>query len=99
VARYIASEAAPVGKDMTNYMVEGTKGSIRDVATAIGEGIAAAKSPQAMHCQKCGAEYEASSNFCRECGSPLARKKRCEKCGEANDADARFCDNCGAAVA
>lgn len=98
VARYIASEAAPVGKDFTNYMVGGTKGSIRDVATAIGEGFATAKSPQALQCQKCGTENEASSNFCQECGSPLAKTRRCEKCGEANDADARFCDNCGTAA-
>lgn len=98
VARFIASEAAPVGKDVTNYMVEGTRGSIRDVATAIGEGIAAAQSPEAMHCQKCGTENESSSNFCRECGSPLTKTKHCAKCGEANDADARFCDNCGTVV-
>src|SRR5262245_35342624 len=50
VTRYLASEVAPVGKDMTNYMVEGTKDSIRDVATAIGEGFAAAHSPHALHC-------------------------------------------------
>ena len=65
--RYIASEVAPVGKDMTNYMVKGTRGSIRDVAAAIGEGFAAAQSPGALRCQKCGSENELSANFCESC--------------------------------
>lgn len=99
VVRYIASETAPVGKDLTNYMADGTKGSIRDVATAVGEGFAAARSPHAVRCQKCGAGNEASANFCHDCGSPLAKTKHCAKCGEANDANARFCDNCGTAIA
>jgi hypothetical protein len=98
VARYVASEAAPVAKDATNYMVEGTKDSIRDVATAIGEGIAAAKSPHATRCQKCGTDNDESANYCRECGAPLTKTKRCEKCGQSIDADARFCDHCGVAV-
>src|SRR5204863_8779261 len=88
--RYVASEVAPIGKDVTNYMVEGTKGSIRDVATAIGEGFAAANSPHAVRCQKCGAENETPANFCHECGAPLTKTKRCEKCGDLNDAGARF---------
>src|SRR5262245_19480900 len=99
VTRYLANEVAPVGKDVTNYMVDGTKDSIRDVAAAIGEGFAAAHSPHGLRCQKCGTENEASANFCRECGSPFAKTKRCEKCGESNAADAHFCDHCGAAVA
>ena len=36
VMRYAANEVAPVGKDAVNYMVDGTKDSIRDVATAVG---------------------------------------------------------------
>ncbi|MGD0655808.1 MAG: hypothetical protein ABSA16_15830 [Thermoguttaceae bacterium] len=39
VTRYIADEVAPVGKDVVNYMVDGTKDSIRDVAAAVSEGI------------------------------------------------------------
>jgi len=99
VARYMASEVAPVGKDVTNYMVDGTKDSIRDVATAVGEGFAAAHSPHVLRCQKCGSENESSANFCHECGAPFAKTKRCEKCGDLNDTTARFCDHCGAAVA
>lgn len=101
VARYIAGEVAPVGKDVTNYMVAGTKDSIRDVATAVGQGFAAAGGGQAssmIRCPKCHAENDALAKFCDSCGAPLAKTKRCEKCGELNDPDARFCDNCGNAV-
>src|SRR5262245_54969990 len=41
VTRYTAGEVAPVGKDAVNYMVDGTKGAIRDAAAAIGEGFTA----------------------------------------------------------
>ncbi len=99
VTRFVAGEVAPVGKDVTNYMVEGTKDSIRDAAIAVGEGFAAAKTPHGLRCTKCGTDNETSANFCRECGSPLAKTKRCEQCGELNNANARFCDHCGAAVA
>jgi hypothetical protein len=99
VARYLASEVAPVGKDMTNYMVDGTKDSVRDMATAIGEGFVAAHSPHTVRCQKCGRENDLTANFCEECGAPFAKTKRCEKCGDLNNPDARFCDHCGAAVA
>jgi ribosomal protein L40E len=98
-ARYVAGETAPVGKDVTNYMVAGTKDSIRDVATAVGEGFAAAGRPateRQLICRKCGAENEAGANFCHGCGSPFVEKKRCAKCGDLNEADARFCDKCGA---
>lgn len=99
VARYMAGEAAPVSKDVTNYMVAGTKDSIRDVATAVGEGFAAGERGSAVRsipCGKCGSENERSANFCHSCGAPVGAKRRCAKCGDLNDADARFCDKCGA---
>ncbi len=102
ITRYMAGEVAPVGKDVTNYMVAGTKDSIRDVATAVGEGLAAAGASgtaQRVRCHKCNADNDLSANFCDGCGTPLAKSKKCEKCGELNDPDARFCDNCGTAVA
>jgi hypothetical protein len=99
-ARYLAGETAPVGKDVTNYMVAGTKDSIRDVATAVGEGFAAAGRGSAaarlIVCPKCGVENEATANFCDRCGAAVGAKKKCAKCGDLNDADARFCDKCGA---
>jgi ribosomal protein L40E len=99
VTRYTAGEVAPVGKDVTNYMVAGTKDAIRDVASAIGEGLSSGGREEVggtIICGKCGADNETSANFCQSCGSPLGTKKRCAKCGDLNNADARFCDKCGA---
>ncbi|MCI0492222.1 MAG: zinc ribbon domain-containing protein, partial [Planctomycetes bacterium] len=95
-------EVAPVGKDVVNYMAEGTKGAVRDMATAVGEGLRAgtpAKEVRIARCYKCNADNEATANFCKGCGTPLVKTKPCPSCGELNDPDARFCDSCGKAVA
>ena len=100
ILRYMAGEAAPVGKDTTNYMLAGTRDSLRDAATAVGEGFAAAGTlggSQRVRCHKCNADNEVSARFCSGCGATLSKTKACAKCGELNDPDARFCDNCGAA--
>lgn len=99
--RFIANEVAPVGKDVANYMADGTKDAVRDVATAIGEGLSSAQGGRevsVVRCQKCNADNEADSNFCKSCGAGLRKSVACSDCGELNDADARFCDNCGTAV-
>jgi len=101
VSRYMADEVAPVGKDVFNYMADGTKGSIRNVAAAVGEGLRsgiAGTEAQAVHCPKCNADNDASAKFCDACGAPLPKSKVCAGCGEQNDPDARFCDNCGKAL-
>lgn len=101
VSRYMANEVAPVGKDVVNYMAEGTKGAVRDVAAAVGEGLLASapsKDVRDVRCHKCNADNEDHANFCKGCGAPLAKTKRCVSCSELNDPDARFCDQCGKAV-
>jgi ribosomal protein L40E len=102
VTRYMAGEVAPVGKDVTNYMVTGTKDSIREVATAVGEGFAAAGASSVSHrlrCHKCNADNDVDASFCNACGTPLAKPEVCGKCGERNHPDARFCDHCGTSIA
>ena len=94
VSRYMADEVAPVGKDVVNYMAEGTQDAVRKVAAAVGQGLRDSP-PQGMLCPKCNTANEASANFCKGCGAPLARSRPCPGCGEANAADARFCDHCG----
>jgi len=98
VARYLAGEAAPVGKDVANYMVDGARDSIRDVATAVGQGFAAGYNLPATRCTKCGADNDGSAKFCNQCGSPLAEPKHCAKCGGDNDYDARYCGHCGTPI-
>jgi len=102
VTRYMANEVAPVGKDVVNYMADGTTDAIRDVAAAIGEGISSSCNDhevQVVRCHKCNEKNEAEANYCKSCGSPLSKPVICSKCGELNDPDAHFCDNCGQAVA
>lgn len=101
VTRYMANEVAPVGKDVVNYMADGTKGAVRDLAAAVGEGFRGTQpSPiRLLRCHKCNADNEAPASFCKACGTALGKTKLCPGCRELNDPDARFCDNCGIAIA
>lgn len=97
VTRYMANEVAPVGKDVVNYMADGTKGAFRDLAGAIGEGFrhGSDQTVRVVRCHKCNADNELPANFCKGCGAALTKTKPCGACQELNDADSRFCDNCG----
>lgn len=97
-ARYMAGESAPVAKDTVNYMADGTKESVKTLATAVGEGLAAAGSGAKqvlVRCHKCNVTNEADAKFCKSCGTGLAKTAPCRACNELNDPDARFCDHCG----
>ena len=98
VSRYVADEVAPVGKDVINYMAEGTQGAVREVAAAVAEGLHAGTPAQVVHlvrCHKCNHSNNADAKFCSECGAALAKSVPCLSCHELNDPDAKFCDNCG----
>jgi RNA polymerase subunit RPABC4/transcription elongation factor Spt4 len=106
VTRYIADEVAPVGKDVVNYMVDGTKDSIRDVTVAVSEGISEGVqthvhpgTAEAILCPKCSHVNDGEAQFCKNCGAPLSKTRPCPNCSELNDADARFCDHCGKPLA
>jgi hypothetical protein len=87
-ARYVAGETAPVARDTVNYVLDGTKETIREVAQAVrGEG------GKDVACPTCGHGNDADAKFCDECGTALRRA--CPKCGDLNAADAKFCDDCG----
>lgn len=98
VARYMANEIAPVGKDTFNYMADGTKDAVRDLAGAVGDGLRAGAGPEQarlVRCHKCNSDNDSAANFCNNCGAALSKSKACSSCHELNDPDARFCDNCG----
>jgi hypothetical protein len=99
VARYAAAEMAPVGKDAINYMAGGVKGSVRDLAAAVGDGLrgdaGSAAGTTAARCPTCNAENADDANFCSQCGAAMLKSRACPSCGERNDGDARFCDHCG----
>ena len=95
VTRYQAGEVAPVGKDVFDYMAEGTKDGVRTMASAAGAGLAEGMrgSAKPMKCASCGHANDHDAKFCDECGAALS--KPCPSCNEVNDQDAKFCDNCG----
>lgn len=94
MARYVAQEQAPVGVDTFNYAAQRTKGAVRDLAQAVGEGLRG-DAPAGRSCTSCLNENDADAKFCSECGSALADARPCPKCRHENDLDAKFCDNCG----
>jgi len=98
VQRYMAGETAPVAKDTVNYLADGTKESVKTLAAAVGEGLAAGggrAKDVLVRCHKCNQPNEADAKFCKGCGAILAKTKPCPACNELNDPDARFCDACG----
>ncbi|MHC4985003.1 MAG: zinc ribbon domain-containing protein [Planctomycetota bacterium] len=101
VARYVAGEVAPVAKDTLNYMADGVKESVRELAGAVGEGMRSGggEPQQLVRCNKCNATNDVDANFCNDCGAALSKTKTCPGCSELNDPDARFCDNCGKPLA
>lgn len=100
VARYAVSELAPVGKDTANYMIDGTKDAVGDLAQSVGAGIAAGMSGErpttaTVDCPGCGEACDSGARFCSDCGTAIPGEVRCERCGEMNEPDAKFCDQCG----
>lgn len=100
VVRYAASEIAPVGKDTANYMIDGTKGAIGDLAQSVGAGIAAGMSGEkaggdTVDCPGCSQACDSGARFCSDCGTAIPGEVRCERCGAMNEPDARFCNQCG----
>lgn len=102
VTRYMANEVAPVGKDTFNYLAHGTKDGVREIASAVGDGlrgVSGERTVEVVRCHKCNEENDADARFCKSCGAALLKTRACEGCGELNDPDARFCDRCGAPIA
>ena len=69
VARFMAQEMAPVGKDTFNYVADGTQEGIKTVAAAVGQGLAAGgvalggKAATKVLCHKCNALAEDGTSF------------------------------------
>lgn len=95
VARYQAGEYAPVAKDTFNYVADGTRDSVRSIASAVGEGLRGEAVEDTLPCPACDASNEPDSKFCDQCGGAFPGEKSCPGCGEVNGPDARFCDRCG----
>jgi len=91
LARYSAAEYAPVVSDTANYVAHGAKEGIREISSAIAEGIRGG----GAECPNCGTENDSDAKFCDSCGTAMSSEVECNSCGEENDADAKFCKSCG----
>ncbi len=91
VARYTASQSAPVAKDVANYMIDNTQHSVANLAGKVAREIKTEAKP--VTCLHCGEVAHPGALFCDRCGKPLAIV--CPKCNEQNDQNARYCQKCG----
>ncbi|NDF13461.1 MAG: zinc ribbon domain-containing protein [Proteobacteria bacterium] len=66
--QYHLQEIAPIQKDTINYMVSGTRDSVRDVVSAISEGI---RGEGTLMCPSCQARSQSSARFCHSCGEKM----------------------------
>ena len=94
IARYMSAESAPVAKDTFNYMADGTKEGVRDIAGAIREGIVG-ESGGEVSCPGCNQANDRDARFCDACGGSMSLTKDCVSCKAPNDHNAKFCDGCG----
>ncbi len=92
VARYAASEHAPVAVDTVNYVGEGTRPGVSAMAHAVGSGLGVGLREAAAH---------EDGDTSAEDGVPGVKdlSARCPACDTRNDADAKFCDTCGGPLA
>lgn len=91
VGEYTASQTAPVAKDVTNYMLDGTR---EEVVKTIQKVVGSIKeSSQGKVCYQCQTQNEVEAKFCDHCGARLI--KECRYCHEENDGNARYCRDCG----
>ena len=100
MARYVAEETAPVGKDVINYLAAGTEPAVRSIVGAIKDGLSADDSePRDKSCPKCGDRNRHDARFCSGCGSEIAAATVCSHCGAQNAPAAAYCDRCGKELA
>jgi len=92
LARYHAAEYAPVVTDTANYVARGARQGIREVSSAIADGI---RGEGGAKCPNCGTDNDSDASFCDSCGTSMNNEVECASCGEENDADAKFCKACG----
>lgn len=85
ISELTASQTAPVTKDVTNYMLDGTRDEVVKTIKAA--------SDKKIICPNCHSENDINARFCSSCGKPLIKK--CPHCDELNDLDAKYCKNCG----
>jgi hypothetical protein len=107
VARYYSQEYTPVATDTFKYAAREAKDGIRDVASAIAEGLALPNEVELTESSQAPGDPEAGSRSAPEVGrgrsaitrpGEAVRLIRCHRCNHDNAAQARFCSACGVAL-
>lgn len=95
ITEYSADQVAGVGKDLSNYMIDGTRDSLTKTAQSIHNAIKANddNNTSVNICENCGERNPIDAKFCSKCGSPIII--RCPACGHEMDDGANFCNKCG----
>lgn len=99
MTEFMVTTTAPVMKDFSNYIIDGTSDSVSKVAGKIAKEIKSSNNANTVEgvtantCAKCGHVNPANASFCAKCGAPLT--KVCPHCGATNDDGAKFCNSCG----
>ena len=97
ISNFNASQIAPVTKDYTNYMINGTSDTVANAAEKIVKSVnlnnSGVEGVDQNTCSKCGTLNPIGAKFCSKCGNPLTKK--CLYCGSENDDGAQYCNNCG----
>lgn len=88
VARYQASEIAPVAKDTANYLLDGTRDELSKTIKEFRN-----SDSNKITCPKCKEQLDKDSSFCNHCGNKL--QIECKKCNTNNDSDSKYCKKCG----
>ncbi|HEX7447339.1 MAG TPA: zinc ribbon domain-containing protein [Pirellulales bacterium] len=99
LARYVAEETAPVGRDVINYLARGTEPAVRAVAGALKEEWSQSPGEERKSCPQCGQRNDADARFCAHCGGAMTATAVCAHCGAKNAPSASFCDQCGHSLA
>lgn len=89
--RYVAGEVSPVAVDTANYLYEGTKDNLHDLAATFGNSMQGKVIE--VTCHKCRHVVKSTDQYCDQCGAVL--KRICPSCQASNDGDARYCRQCG----
>jgi hypothetical protein len=66
IARYFASQGAPVAGQTFNYLADETKDGVRTIAGAVGEGL---RGGVGKACGRCQCVNDADAKFCKSCGA------------------------------
>lgn len=90
ISRYMKNESVPVANEASEELSP----AIRNIASAIKDGLHGENDNETVVCPACGAKTDKNNKFCGNCGAAIA--KVCPACGKSVPSGNAYCGNCGA---